>query len=97
MDLPVEDWFDGDDFATPAILVVGGESRAVQVILDAEAEFTDVGGARAENTRLTVLCKSTDTEDVNHSSTVEIDAVIYKVIEIHPTQTGTTTLVLSRD
>jgi len=94
----VDDFFDPDDFAVEAIYTnEAGDKTTIYVIFDDAHSSTVAGGVEYENTAPMAKCKTADVSDANHSCTLEIDSVTYKVIETQPDGSGITTLILSKE
>ena len=96
----MDDFFDEDDFAVPAMYVpVGGAAQSILVIVDSvPADSSVSGNILYSNQHKTVLCKTTDVPEATNGDVLTIDGVTYNVIDVGKNEAeGTTTLVLSKD
>lgn len=93
----VDEYFDTSDFAQLANFDQGAVHTVIPVIFDAAYQVSNIGDIAVQNAAPRVTCKSSDVAGANHTGTITISSVVYKIVEVQPDGTGITELVLSKD
>jgi hypothetical protein len=82
-----------EEFGTEAVV---NNAKVCGIFSDAYAAIDEVTG-EAATTAPQFLCRSADITAVGRGTTVRINSIDYKVIDIQPDGTGMTRLILSKD
>ena len=96
----LNEFFNSKDFAETAIYYPSsssGVTSKVQVIFDSEYSVNVLNNVKYQNATPTIICKTADIPNISTDSKFIVTAGTFYVLEVQTEDTGTTTLILSKD